>query len=207
MILSAAANKSRQSILAFVRDGPVTVGELARSTGLSVNAVRFHLESLEKEGLVAAAGTQPPAGPGKPAALYTVTPKADLGFSRAYAPVLSACVAELRSSVPAKQVVPLLHRVGKRLGSAAAVGGKPLAARVRAASDFLNAIGGLTSVVRTKAGYRIVGKGCPLAAVVEMEPCICTAVESLVSEIVGRQAIEHCDRTGRPNCCFVVSAS
>jgi DeoR family suf operon transcriptional repressor len=201
-----SSNKSRRSILALVRRGPVTIGELVDATGLSVNAVRFHLESLEMEGLVMSAGTRTPTGPGKPAALYTVTAEADLGFSRAYAPVLAACVAELRSSVPAKQVIPFLHRVGKRLAAAATVSGRSLAARVKAASDFLNAIGGVTTFTRTRDGFRIVGKGCPLSAVVMDEPCTCSAVEALVSEIIGRRAYEKCDRRGRPSCCFEVPA-
>jgi predicted ArsR family transcriptional regulator len=202
-----ASNKTRRSILAFARKGPVTIADLVVATGLSVNAVRFHLGSLEAEGLVAASGTQRPAGPGKPAALYMVTPEADLKFSRAYAPVLAACIAELRSSVPEKQVIPFLGRVGKRLGSAAAAKGKSLSSRVKAASDFLNAVGGVTSVTRSNGCYRIVGKGCPLAAVVKEEPCTCIAVEALISEIVGRRATEHCDRSGRPSCCFEISAA
>jgi DeoR family transcriptional regulator, suf operon transcriptional repressor len=204
--MTPAAAKSRQLILDLVRQGPVRIAELAASTGLSVNAVRFHLESLEAEGLVAVAGTQPPTGPGKPAALYVVTAEADLEFSRAYAPVLAACISELRSSVPPKQVIPFLNRVGKRVGSSASVRGKPLATRVRAASDFLNALGGVTTVTKTKSGYRIEGKGCPLAAVVELEPCTCTAVESVVTEIVGKKMVERCDRSGRPSCCFELSA-
>lgn len=203
----AAANKTRRSILASVRRGPVTIPDLVGATGLSVNAVRFHLGSLEAEGLVSRHGTQRSATPGKPASLYMVTQEADLRFSRAYAPVLAACIAELRHSVPARQVIPFLHRVGKRLGAAAVTRKKSLALRVKAASDFLNAIGGVTTVGRSRDGYRIVGQGCPLAAVVKEEPCTCAAVEALISEIVGRRVTESCDRSGRPSCCFEISTT
>lgn len=199
-------SKSKREVLELLRTGPLTIGELTAATGLSVNAVRFHLDSLVAEGLAEVVGTRPSRGPGKPATLYMVSANADLGFSRAYAPALAAAIAEIRTSLPAKQVIPFLHRIGRRLGAGAALQGKPLPVRVRAASDFLNAIGGLTSVARTKEGYRIVGKGCPLAAVVEREPCTCEAVEALVSEIVGRRATERCDRTGRPSCCFELTA-
>ena len=202
-----AETKSRRAVLALVRGGPIAIPEISATTGLSANAVRFHLESLEAEGLVEPAGTRAPTGPGKPAAMYMVTPEADLSFSRAYAPVLAACVAELRGLMSAKELVAFLHRVGKRLGASAAIRNKPLASRVRAASDFLNAVGGMTSVTRTEHGYQIIGRGCPLAAVVEREPCACRAVEGLVSEITGSRATEKCDRTGRPSCCFEVSAA
>jgi predicted ArsR family transcriptional regulator len=135
-----------------------------------------------------------------------VTPEADLSFSRAYAPVLAACLAELRETMSGKDLCAFLERVGKRLASPSAKS-KPLSARVRAASEFLNAVGGLTSVARTAKGYQIIGRGCPLAAVVEREPCACQAVEGLITEIVGTRAVERCDRSSRPSCCFEVSAA
>lgn len=199
--------KSRRAVLGFLRQAPVTILQIAAKTGLSVNAVRFHLESLEAEGLVQTVGTRVSTRPGKPAALYMVTPEADLSFSRAYAPVLAACVAELRGSMNTAELSRFLRRAGKRIGADSSLGTKALAARVRAASEFLNAIGGLTSVVRTRSGYRIVGRGCPLSAVVSQEPCACLAVEGLVTEIAGRRAVEKCDRTERPSCCFEIAAA
>lgn len=199
--------KSKRAVLTLVRGGPIAIPEIAAGTGLSPNAVRFHLDSLEAEGLIEAAGKRAATGPGKPAVMYMATAEADLTFSRAYAPVLAACVAELRGVMSARELTAFLHRVGKRLGSAAAARNKPLSARVRAASEFLNAVGGLTSVTRTAKGYQIIGRGCPLSAVVEREPCACQAVEGLVTEIVGRRAVERCDRTNRPSCCFEVSAA
>jgi predicted ArsR family transcriptional regulator len=203
----SSAIKSKRAVLSLVRGGPIAIPEIAGTTGLSANAVRFHLESLEAEGLVELVGTREQTGPGKPAAMYMVTAEADLSFSRAYAPVLAACVAELRGVMSAKELTAFLRRVGKRLGRNAALKNKPLPARVRAASEFLNAVGGLTSVTRTEKGYEIIGRGCPLSAVVEREPCACQAVEGLVTEIVGTRAVERCDRTSRPSCCFEVSAA
>ncbi len=200
-------SKSKREVLELLRTGPLTIGELTVATGLSINAVRFHLDSLEAEGLAEVTGTRPSEGPGKPATLYMVSADADLAFSRAYAPVLAAAIAEIRSSLPARQLTPFLHRIGRRLGAGAALKGKPLPVRVRAASDFLNEIGGLTTVTRTKDGYTIAGNGCPLGALVEREPCACEAVEALVSEIAGRRATERCDRTGRPSCCFELTAN
>lgn len=134
-----------------------------------------------------------------------LTREADLSFSRAYAPVLEACVHELRSSLPAHQVTSLLRRVGKRLAKKRDSGERPLSRRVRDAADALDALGGLTTVVRTSDGYTIRGRGCPLGAVVAEEPCVCTAVESLLTTIAGTPVKEHCDRSGRPSCCFEIS--
>jgi predicted ArsR family transcriptional regulator len=82
----------------------------------------------------------------------------------------------------------------------------PLSARVSGASDLLNALGGLTSVEKTGTTYRIVGRACPLSRAVEADHCVCTAVTSLVAEVVGAEVKERCDRSGRPKCCFEISS-
>lgn len=184
----------------------MTPQDIAGELRLTTNAVRFHLVPLESEGLIAPCGTRKPDGRGKPATLYTVTADADLAFSRAYAPVLEACLQELRRTVPGDEVVPFLRRVGDRLVPETDTE-KPLSRRVRMAADTLNAIGGLTTVVKTDSGYDIRGMACPLAAVVTSEPCACTVVESLLRRIVGGPVHERCDRTGRPRCCFEISAA
>ena len=203
---SKGSAKTKRLLLEALRAGPASADDLAHALGLTTNAVRFHLVSLESEELVETAGSRKPPGAGKPAVLYVVTAEADLAFSKAYAPVLAACIQELRTSVPDDQVIPFLHRVGDRLGSASEMA-KPLSRRVRAASDALNALGGLTTVLRTRDGYEIRGSACPLAAVVTREPCACTVVESLLSRIVGATVKEHCDRSGRPRCCFEIPAA
>src|SRR5687767_4554770 len=199
------SEKTRRLLVEELRKGPASADDVAARLGLTTNAVRFHLASLEAEGLVAAAGSRKPPGRGKPAVLYVVTPEADLAFSKAYAPVLEAVLGELRRSVPSDQVIPFMRRVGDRLVTEKE-STKPLSRRVREASDALNTLGGVTTVARTQAGYEIRGSACPLGAVVANEPCACTVVESLLRRIVGAPVQEHCNRTGRPSCCFEIPA-
>lgn len=206
MTEATGTEKTRLLLLEALRVAPASADELAQPLGLTTNAVRFHLGSLEKDGLVKVAGTRKPAGAGKPAVLYVVSDDADVAFSKAYAPILAACIQELRSSVSEDEVIPFLRRVGDRLAAESDTA-KPLSRRVRAASDTLNALGGLTTVSRTAEGYEIRGSACPLAAVVTKESCACTVVESLVEKIVGAPVTEQCDRSGRPKCCFEVKAA
>jgi predicted ArsR family transcriptional regulator len=202
----SGSEKTRRLLLEKLRKGPASADDLAGELGLTTNAVRFHLASLESEELVEAAGSRKPEGRGKPAVLYGVTAQADLAFSKAYAPVLEAVLGELRRSVPNDQVVPFLRRVGDRLVTGKETA-KPLSRRVQAASDALNSLGGVTTVARTRSGYEIRGTACPLGAVVANEPCACTVVESLLRRIVGSPVKEHCDRAGRPSCCFEIPTS
>src|SRR5688500_16029981 len=108
------SEKTRRLLVEELRKGPASADDVAARLGLTTNAVRFHLASLEAEGLVAAAGSRKPPGRGKPAVLYVVTPEADLAFSKAYAPVLEAVLGRLRRSVPGDQVISTLRRVCTR---------------------------------------------------------------------------------------------
>jgi Predicted transcriptional regulator len=96
--------KTRRVLLTLLRARPSSVADLARETGLTVNAVRFHLDSLELEGLVEPAGTRRPPGAGKPPILYAASAHADLVLSKAYAPMLLGLVEEVRRAVPANQI-------------------------------------------------------------------------------------------------------
>jgi predicted ArsR family transcriptional regulator len=204
--LAAPSDATRGRLLALLREGAWTVDDLAARLELTDNAVRFHLAALEREGGVAKAGVQRRPGAGKPAVLYSLTRAADEAFSRAYAPVLAACVEELRTMMSGSQLAAFLQRVGKRLGGDRKAGSDSLRARVAGASDLLNSLGGITSVERSGSDYRIVGRACPLATAVEADHCVCSVVTSLVSKVVDAEVKENCDRSGRPKCCFEISS-
>ena len=203
---SAPNDATRGRLLSILREGTWTVDDLARHLELTDNAVRFHLTALEAAGSVSKEGVLRRKGAGKPADLYTLTADAEESFSRAYAPVLAATVAELRETMTSVQLVAFLRRVGKRL--AAAFRGKPgtLSSRVASASELLNALGGVTTVEKSGNKYHIVGRACPLSRAVESDACVCAAVTALVAEVANAEVTERCDRSGRPRCNFEITA-
>jgi predicted ArsR family transcriptional regulator len=189
----------------LLREGAWTVDDLAERLGLTDNAVRFHMDALEKLGTVRKDGVRR-IGVGQPASVYSLSPVGEEAFSRAYAPVLIACLEELRDRSSAQQVAAFLRRVGKRLARGFTHSPGPLAARVAGASDLLNTLGGITSVEKSGKTFRIVGRACPLSRAVEADHCVCAAVTSLVAEVVGAEVTERCDRSERPKCCFEISS-
>ena len=201
-----SADATRSRLLSLLREGTWTVDDLAARLGLTDNAVRFHIAALEREGSVAKAGVQRHSGAGQPATLYSLTPAADQAFSRAYAPVLAAVVEELHVTMSGMQLTAFLERVGERLAGEKRDTRDSLRKRIVGASDLLNSLGGITTVERSGDTYRIVGRACPLAAAVEADHCVCSVVTSLVSNVVDAEVREQCDRSGRPKCCFEISA-
>jgi DNA-binding transcriptional ArsR family regulator len=52
LVFGAVADATRRSILDRLRDGPLTVTELARPYPMSLNAVSKHIKTLERAGLI-----------------------------------------------------------------------------------------------------------------------------------------------------------
>jgi predicted ArsR family transcriptional regulator len=200
------ARGTRGRLLTLLREGQWTVDDLAGRLGLTDNAVRFHLDALERAGTVDKSALKRSGGAGQPAVLYSLTATGEEEFSRAYAPVLIAFLEELRERMTSAQLVALLKRIGKRLASASPATAASLSARVTSASNLLNSLGGVTVVEKKAGNFHIVGRACPLSRAVETDHCVCAAVTSLVAEVVGANVTERCDRSGRPRCCFEISS-
>lgn len=199
---------TRGRILALLRRGAATVDDLAQAVGLTDNAVRLHLATLERDGLVRPTGTRRGDGAGKPATLYDVTPDAEALFSRAYGPVLGALLDELAASRSTAALRSLLMATGRRLGA----GGprsrsRDLKARVRAGAELLGSLGGDVRVERDGYSWKIRGYGCPLSSATSRCSEVCSAVAAALEEVIGDPVRECCERDERPRCCFVVGSA
>ena len=193
-------------IISLLRRGRRSVDELAASSGVTDNAVRAQLQQLEDEGVVRSAGTRQGSGAGKPATLYEIAPDAESALSSAYAPVLTALIQTLAERLPPAELEELLRSAGRRAAPGAAAGRPSLEARVNGAAAVLGALGAEIEVERTADGFLLRGYACPLSASVRAEPATCRVVEELVSEVVGKPAIECCDRTNGARCRFEIKA-
>jgi predicted ArsR family transcriptional regulator len=196
------ANSTRGRIVAILRRGWRSVDELAAALGLTDNAVRAHIATLERDGVVAVAGARRDGTVGKPATLYGVADGADTLFSSAYAPALSALVAEIGSQHPDK-LESLLRGAGSRLATRAP---GDFEERVRNAAALLTELGADADVEQTAEGYAIHGHGCALSQAVSSNPQTCCMVEQLLTDVTGARVCEQCDRTSNPpRCAFTIT--
>lgn len=197
---------TRGRVLALLRRSEMTADELAEALGLTDNAIRAHLATLERDGFVQPQGERRDGRVGKPATLYQVSPDAEPLFSTAYLPLLTALLAALGERFTAEQLRGLLADVGNRLAAGIARPSGDLSQRVQAASNLLNQLGGLSSVEEVEAGvrYLIQSRGCPVGAAVKERPEVCEAIVALLSEVIGASVRSCCARSGRPSCCFEV---
>jgi predicted ArsR family transcriptional regulator len=106
----------------------------------------------------------------------------------------------------ARQLDTLLRGAGRRLASTLPARAT-FAERVRAGAAFLTGLGADADLVQTSDGYEIRGHGCVLSQAVVSCPATCGAMEELLSEVTGARVTERCDRSGQPNCRFLIPAA
>ena len=194
---------TRGRILALLRSENRTVNDLAAALHLTDNAVRAHLLSLERDGLVQQYGTRP--GKRKPHAAYGLSTEAEHVFPKAYGPLLAHFVTVLSNRLTA----PALRATMREIGRAIAADyldrwkGRSRRERINAALGLLHDLGGLAKIDERDGRQFIYGRnGCPLAAVTADHPEACLIVESLLSKVIGVPAKKCCEYGETPRCCF-----
>lgn len=196
---------SQSRVIAALRRGPRTLDELVDELKITRTAVRLQLATLERDGHVARGALRP--GRTKPSHVYELTGEGEQELSRAYVPVLTQLLHVLAARLSGTEFDSVMRAVGRSLLAERPRPRGDMPARVKAASELLNDLGGLTEVRREGTDFVIQSHGCPLAATAVDHPETCSAMESLVSEFVGGRVTQHCDRVGRPRCCFQVTAT
>src|SRR6185369_2106039 len=102
---------TRGRIVTLLRGSAKTVNDLSGELTLTDNAVRAHLLSLERDGLVKQGGTQP--GTRKPHFAYELTDEAEHLFPKAYDVLLSELIAVLKGQLKPEALEKVLREVGR----------------------------------------------------------------------------------------------
>jgi predicted ArsR family transcriptional regulator len=199
---------TRGQIVTLLRRSNRTVEDLARALDLTDNGVRAHLAVLERDGIVRQRGSvRRSSGGGKPAYVYELTQEGEDLFPKAYEPTLRRLLDILSDQLGPEESEALLRSVGRRLADEHTTRADSAHARLEAAVEVLNELGGLAELEERNDTVVIRGYSCPLAGVTPDHPEVCRMAESLVGEVAGVPVHERCDRGERPRCCFEVASA
>ena len=186
----------------LLRRASRTVNELAEALGLTDNAVRAHLSTLERDGLVEQSGVRPSLR--KPNYAYDLTPEAEHLFPKAYGAILKQLLDVLSERVTPEVRNEMLREVARRMAS-----GRPQASakgdlrgRIEKAAEIIGELGGLAEVEEQEGKFFIRGCSCPLATAVPDHPEVCRFAETLLTEVSGVPFRERCERGDVPRCTF-----
>lgn len=196
---------TRGKILALLRTESRTVNELANALELTDNAVRSHLTSLERDGLVSQAGVR--RGFRKPHVLYTLSAEAEYLFPTAYGFLLRHALTVFGAPLSPKQLRASLREIGRTAAKdhVDQARDKPQAQRIEHAVNVLKTLGGDVTLQESEGKRIIVGNGCALSAVTAHHPEACLIAEALLSEIIGTPIKERCHHGEAPRCRFEIA--
>jgi predicted ArsR family transcriptional regulator len=196
---------TRGRILLLIRRSAHTVDELADLLGVTRTAVREHLATLERDGLVHRSGAR--RADGKPAHLYVLSQEAAELFRRGYAPVLRHVLGVIGETLPAEAFEALLREAGRRMASAQPTPRGSVRDRAAAAGTLLEELGGVVEFGEVDGVLVVQSPSCPLAFVVLEQPKLCRLMETVLAEVTGLFVRERCDRREPPRCLFEVTAT
>lgn len=198
-------DSTRGRVVTLLRGSTKTVNDLAAELGLTDNAVRAHLLSLERDGLIKQSGIQ--RGTRKPHFAYELTAEADNLFPKAYDVLLTKLITVLKEQLTPTAQEQIFREVGRSLASDYAAAGESddLESRAGMALAALESLGGAARLEKEDGKFLIKSGSCPLATAVSEHPEVCQIAEALLSEIVSARVEEKCDREGPPRCRFEIS--
>src|SRR5437763_12940041 len=107
---------TRGRILALLRTENRTVNDLAAALSLTDNAVRAHLLSLERDGVVQQHGTR--RGTGKPHVTYGLSAEAEQIFPKAYGPLLNHFITDILKRLGPRALRATMREVGRSVAEA-----------------------------------------------------------------------------------------
>lgn len=199
---------TRGRIVMLLRGTSRTVDELSKELGLTDNAVRAHLLTLERDGLIQQSGIT--KGFRKPHFAYILTAEAEHLFPKSYDALFNRLVEVLKSRLSSKELKEALREVGRKIAGKQTFemrkrGG--LNERVEKAVKALAELGGAAEAVNEDEKIIISSKSCPLAAAVADHPEVCKLAQSLIEEIVGVPVKENCSRGQMPQCRFEIASA
>src|SRR5919112_6099141 len=113
-------DSTRGQIVTMLLAATCTVDELAGKLNLTDNAVRAHLATLERDGLVRQSGLR--RGPRKPHFTYVLTEEADKLFPKAYDALLNQLISVLKNRLTPPEIEAVLREVGRALAADASTG-------------------------------------------------------------------------------------
>jgi predicted ArsR family transcriptional regulator len=195
---------TRGQVLGLLRRGFGTVEDLSIELQLTDNAVRAHLATLERDGLVERRGMQ--RGLRKPHFNYVLTREAEQLFPKAYSTLFNQLLATLKQRIAPEELETILGEVARSLAS----GNVPeedeaFESRSERALAVLESMGG-APVLKNEGNKLLIQSitSCPFDISVSRHPEVCRLTETLLSEVSGLTIKEHCRKGELPKCSFEI---
>lgn len=170
-------SSTRKVLLTMMKTkGPLSVNEMAKDLGITEMAVRRHLNTLERDGLIEAKISRQAMG--RPSNLYSLTAAADDLFPKNYQLLTLDLLEELESEEGQNKIGVLFERRKRKLLDkySPRMEGKDLDERVAELAEIQNASGYMVDWEKKEdGGYVLNEYNCPITQVANQydDACKC----------------------------------
>ena len=206
--MNTAIQDTRWGILQHLRErGQASAQELSKALGMSPVSIHYHLNVLQREGLIEPQSVRRSVG--RPHYVYSLRDSARELFPQSYHRLADRLLDELKSRLTEQQISELFARIASDIAAehAAALDGKTLDRKVEALIKLLGEEGFMARVEKVGGQFRLTQYSCPYYYVVERHPEVCEIDLNLISATlltpVERQG---CVLHGDDVCTFIVNA-
>ncbi len=199
---------TRQDILRILRErGHADASELADELGLSPVTVHYHINVLQREGLLE---TQPMRqGVGRPRNVFTLREIAFQKFPQSYHRLSDRLLETLKSRMTEVDIQQLFERIGKEIAAehATALQGKPLEQKIDMLVELLGEEGFMSRLDKIGSNdFVLTQYSCPYQYVVTRHPEVCELDLQLMNTALGTPVKrEACIVHGDSVCTFHIT--
>lgn len=196
-------------VSALRRRHSASAADLADAFGVSANAIRQQLLTLEREGYVVERSVR--RGPTKPTLEFSLTPAADALFPQRYDKMLNAVLSEVREVFGETGLQQVVAKLGARAADRyrSKLRAPDPKGRTYELAELLRRSGVEADVVETEDGtLELREHHCPYGQTVGEHPEVCTIIHTVLRETVSPQTRQtESIATGGETCRFEVAAA
>ncbi|MFD2613326.1 helix-turn-helix transcriptional regulator [Paenibacillus gansuensis] len=198
---------TRKVILTLLKTkGSLTVNDLAKELAITEMAVRRHINTLERDGLVASTVIRQAMG--RPTNQYMLTPASDELFPKNYYGLTLDLLEDLEAEDGGATVTKLFQRRKEKLlrKYEGRMDGLPLRARVAELAEIQNNGGYMVSWKEVPdGGFELLEHNCPIANVANRFEQACQCELQLFKDLLGVPVERtECLAKGGMKCTYVI---
>ena len=200
---------TRQEILNYLREkGEADVNELAQKLGLSPVTIHYHINVLQRDGLLEAQSVR--QGVGRPRNVFTLRSAALDKFPQRYHHLSNRLLDILKSRMTEADLQALFENIGAEIAAehAAQLNGKSLDQKIETLLNLLGEEGFMARLEKVGANHFVVTQiNCPYQHVVARHPEVCELDLQLMNSALGTPVKrESCVAMGDAVCTFHVQS-
>jgi len=200
---------TRQDILNYLRErGAADVNELAEMLGLSPVTIHYHLNVLQRDGLLESKAVR--QGVGRPRNVFTLRDAAFEKFPQSYHRLSDRLLEILKSRMTEADIQALFEHIGAEIAGEHAMNlqGRPLEKKIEILIGLLGEEGFMSRLEKIGADHFVLTQvNCPYQYVATRHPEVCELDLQLMNTALGTAVKrEACVANGDAACTFHIKS-